>query len=591
MINRKRITTYSVATLLVSLSLVPGAAWAQTYDHYKCYKMKEAGAFNSALLNLSALNGDFGIEDCEIKKGSSKQFCAPVDKAVNTIEDGTLQTVDGVDLDYNMICYKIKCPKGTIAPREVSDQFGTRTIEKFKASKLCVPALTDGLPPPPDPSCGDGLLEAPEECEVDGDCTGGNSCTGACTCIEPSCPSILAWGFHQGGVNEADSGYVGIGHNLKQNSENVLRMNIASVSGTGPSSCGVATLQGIDGSAGNCRCADDQRAICNEPNEFDDDDCGGALCECFLHPAMPTVAGGFPTCVLTRITGDITGTWNLDTGSGEVVIPTDTRARSGIDLLNPCVSCDGDATLGDGARDGTCNGGADDGLPCDAQMSNVTWPAPSGGDMSLDCRTSATAIAVGQGSNLRLTTGNTTLNSNFACGPLGTDMCQCGRCDGTPNLGCTENADCGADGPCSTQSALLPQVNGCSDRICTDTGPVGDGQGTCAAGPSNIYCDGLVRTSGLGYIACNVNNDCVSYPGAGNCTLVEDSPCFMPTISATGIASTTFPYIVSAECSGLSSNPGANTASGYPGPGFRRHQVDNIAYCAGSPASTYPGCP
>ena len=158
----RNMTATLLLTAIAACSLVyASAARAQTYDHLKCFKIKDQKTFKKAQASLWALQGQFGaFQNCVIK-GKAKEFCVPVDKNVTFIEGGATQTVDGEDLLFDRLCYKLKCDKLDIAPEEVSDQFGTRDIEKFKISTICTPAVKGPPPttttttlPPLDPCIG-----------------------------------------------------------------------------------------------------------------------------------------------------------------------------------------------------------------------------------------------------------------------------------------------------------------------------------------------------------------------------------------------------------------------------------------------------
>ena len=63
-------------------------------------------------------------------------------KTVVSLTKGTVDpnAVPGVDLQQDMICYNIRCPKVTLPSQLVEDQFGQRLFEKFKPKRLCTPA-------------------------------------------------------------------------------------------------------------------------------------------------------------------------------------------------------------------------------------------------------------------------------------------------------------------------------------------------------------------------------------------------------------------------------------------------------------------
>jgi hypothetical protein len=122
---------------------VVGAAYAQVpNDHLKCYKVKDP-------LNLAAVvdldSPQFGLEaGCKVSK--AKYFCVPAEKTVISAMDKSTNLpiiplpVIGPNAG-DRICYKIKCPTSVIPDQAVTDQFGARTITKFKASFLCTPAV------------------------------------------------------------------------------------------------------------------------------------------------------------------------------------------------------------------------------------------------------------------------------------------------------------------------------------------------------------------------------------------------------------------------------------------------------------------
>jgi len=137
--RRSATAALAAATCLLVLAAGP-SAWAQN-DHLTCYKAKDtAKVFKSASADLLPLQDSvFPTENCQIKAGS-KMVCVPSQKLNVTVVDGTDDPFDSQDLSDIQLCYKVKCPKVELPPLTVTDQFGTRAVEKFKASQLCVPA-------------------------------------------------------------------------------------------------------------------------------------------------------------------------------------------------------------------------------------------------------------------------------------------------------------------------------------------------------------------------------------------------------------------------------------------------------------------
>jgi hypothetical protein len=93
----------------------------------------------------------FGVApNCKV--GKAKLFCVPAEKAVISARDKATKLpitplpVTGPN-PGDRICYKVKCPEPFPPDTQVTDQFGTRTVTKFKTQLLCTPAVKGGVPP------------------------------------------------------------------------------------------------------------------------------------------------------------------------------------------------------------------------------------------------------------------------------------------------------------------------------------------------------------------------------------------------------------------------------------------------------------
>jgi len=209
---------FVVTTLVASLAL-SSPATAQTFDHLKCYKVRDAAKFVASATLETGL-AQFVDEGCEIK-GRAKLFCVPVDKTVTSFTDksdtGIAPTgFEGEPLADSRICYRIKCPKTQIGPEVATDQFGTRSLDKFKSQLLCTPAVLGTPPPtttttlPPLPPCSGGSSWP----SCGGDCSGVGPTHGCearddmtCACVLP-CMSLdpgLGAVCSQGGGCPVDS--------------------------------------------------------------------------------------------------------------------------------------------------------------------------------------------------------------------------------------------------------------------------------------------------------------------------------------------------------------------------------------------------
>jgi hypothetical protein len=158
-----------IALTAAVLALAGGPAWGQGIpDHLKCYKIKDPIVLKGVLdVDTPQFGADPG---CTVSK--AKLFCVPASKTVVSVEDKvtgpiTPLPVLGAPTSDDRVCYKLKCP---VAPtdQEVTDQFGTRTLDLVKTSYVCTPAVKGTA------YCGDGIRNGAEEC--DGSDLGGATC-------------------------------------------------------------------------------------------------------------------------------------------------------------------------------------------------------------------------------------------------------------------------------------------------------------------------------------------------------------------------------------------------------------------------------
>jgi hypothetical protein len=124
----------TVAQLLVPA--LPGPA----NDHFACYKAKDARPKAIYTMDLIAGVGGFANETGCILKLGAKQVCVRVTKQGVTPPPPGGGPGPGPDSDVKFISYKLKCPKGTLPPAAVTDQFGAVTFTPLTAKMLLVPA-------------------------------------------------------------------------------------------------------------------------------------------------------------------------------------------------------------------------------------------------------------------------------------------------------------------------------------------------------------------------------------------------------------------------------------------------------------------
>ncbi len=416
--------------------------------------------------------------------------------------------------------------------------------------------------------CGDGVVTPPEECD-DGNLISGDGCSSACLCgpgsgefgcQDPQCPNageltIFAGTGKECSTNadcdigdgrlpaaegaawcdtslvtprcvsttELDTGWTGIAHDSDV-SDRAVTMGRLVCPGPAPT-CGLCAVVGIDPTPRNCRCANDPRAICNEPFQADNDDCGGDVCECYFGPPIPLSSGNVPACAINRFAENVSGTANVDTGEGEITAKLATLVYLGDLIHTPCPYCSGDVTPGDGLRDGTCVLGDHDGLPCDVDAFNATFPADpaipgnngqgntSNSGMSLDCWPPSGKNVSGSGLNLVLkqTTGTTSLPpASIPCGFIR-------KCSDEPRTFCATNGDCG----------------GCASNADCGSNGVCDGSGRCSCEPGptcrddsnfSVRCEQFDNSMCK---TCATNADCpgIAACESGHCGCLPKNQC------------------------------------------------------------------
>lgn len=179
--------TFGVVPGVLSILLLTGVTHAQPFDHEQCYKIKDPVKL-SGIVDMDA--PQFNLEPgCKI--GKAKFFCAPAEKTfVSATDKATGLPIAPLplyapDATVDRICYKAKCPEPVPPPdTNVTDQFGNRTLAKFKTSMICTPAVKGpGF-------CGNGVIDPGEACDTPalGACPG--TCESDCTC---TCPTACCY--------------------------------------------------------------------------------------------------------------------------------------------------------------------------------------------------------------------------------------------------------------------------------------------------------------------------------------------------------------------------------------------------------------
>lgn len=430
----------------------------------------------------------------------------------------------------------------------------------------------------------------------------GEICATSADCFVGTCDAALGRCLT---ATDLDTGWTGVSHNADISDAAIVRARLrcpGPFDSQAAEPCGECLVIGVDPSARSCRCANDNRSICDEPFRPDADDCSGATCNCYLGPPLSLSSGNTPVCVVNRLREDIRGTASVDVGASASQVRLGSVVYLGEGLTEPCPYCAGDPTPGDGVRGGTCVLGKDADADCDTDAVNRTFPAPGGDGHSLDCFPSSGKNVTGTGLKIAFdqTTGAAEpISATIPCF-FNSFLCHCMVCTGDTTLACDSNAVCAAAGAgtCTTfANGANTKPNGCTgDFLCADQG---DGEGRCNQGPDSSFCDGVTTAEGHGFVACNSNADCASSScgsvSCGQCTILERRPCFLDTIEATGTPSPGQPTTVGTFCIPPTSNAGVNAVAGLPGPGRLANAQRSTLYCSSNPSVVYTpgsgGCP
>jgi len=469
--------------------------------------------------------------------------------------------------------------------------------------------------------CGDGVTNAAagEACD-DANATENDGCTSQCELGPRPCPSAELMTVYAGTYGHCDEqtdcpvgicdessgscrsssridrGWTGHGHGHDLNHAE-SRLLVLDCSGGAAGACGPCQVTGALFEAGNCRCADDSRSLCDEPFANDFDDCSGALCRCYAGAPLAFSTRNIPSCQVLRYDSAPSGSIDPDSGAREIVSHMRVTAFQGESLVTPCPYCVGDPVAGDLLRGGVCRLGENAGQACDATAVNSTFPAPGGGGASLDCMPAAGKNISGDGRPwvYRETTGTTSLgySEEVQCGapPLVIEPCHCGVCEFEEGRACSTSLECERGGRCMQYAPGSPLANQCDGQLCQADG---DGYGVCTNGPFDSGCDGIVRANGDALILCGSNADCEPQTigvDAGACTLSEQRKCFPDLIERTGRQDASNPRLASVSCAAVEGPAvGFFNPIGLPGPTAQEREGVAEFFCTDALTTEYiPG--
>ena len=136
-VSRMLLVAAAFAYVVTSAGSAMAACVGPTCDHLKCYKVKDSAPKASYTANVNGLSVEIG---CTVKV-PAKICCVPASKtAVTPAPPGG----GGSGVPNTFCCYKLKCPKQTLLPVTVQDQFGSRSVQPGTAKYLCAPSSPSG---------------------------------------------------------------------------------------------------------------------------------------------------------------------------------------------------------------------------------------------------------------------------------------------------------------------------------------------------------------------------------------------------------------------------------------------------------------
>ena len=369
------------------------------------------------------------------------------------------------------------------------------------------------------------------------------------------CPVAVEVLGNGGSQKVLDSGWTGLAHNATVVSDGKLTFTLSSCEGAGRP-CGVCDVGGPiqnqkadQGDIDPRRCTNDTAKKCAAASE-----CSGGTCEFFFGAPLPLSAGGISTCVVNQVSGNVSGTANIESGAFQTSLNLISKVYNQISVDQPCPQCNGDGpNANDGTLGGTCNGGARNGQPCDV---NGKSPVTAFGSTSLDCPPAGsplTALQIALSGSSGTETKTLSTSSPNCQVPAGT-KCFCPYTAGQP----------------TSPNACLDDTN--TSGVVEACGPVAGSttKGECTFLQVDPVCSPFET-----FRSCGSNADCTA---PGDACVTVQRPCYLDngkiggSVTAIGMADppvngTAHPTFASLFCVGNVAQPSVNAAAGLPGLG------------------------
>ncbi len=403
------------------------------------------------------------------------------------------------------------------------------------------------------PFCGNGIREGAESC----DGSDASACPGACD-ADCTCPKIGTLTFSTLPGADLDTGWTGTSHNFSI-------QTCATIAGD---------LGGCDPTLGDNDCTffANVGSFCSGNPAISCTDNTGCVGNgsCVISPygaPLPLSSGGVPVCILNRFSGDVTGSYNLQTGAAEITVPLNSIVTLATDPNVPCPTCNCANPPCQCGDTGTCSNNP-------LQNCTVGGVGPFG-PTSNDCQPTGPNVS-GGGLDISFapaTTGTQTFPSNTPCTGSGFTQYGCWVANQTQpsaclkgcNGGSNADQDCSVDGDCPGGIGPHPCQPLCRQEAGGETGDA-----RCVLGPVDRTC------AGASQITCTQDSDCL---GQGPCVTVVRR-CFLDPIVRSGVPGTSTLTLASTFPIAATSSPAVNNTAGLPGPGSIRYpQTLTLAYC------------